>query len=419
MRRRISTKRRQQGSFMTEMSLALAVLSFAGYFTLKADIEANRLSFAAIEAERMNILAAAAQKYAQEKFTELQSGQAVVNNGITLAVGTADGQTYAPTVANLMDMGYLARPFSAQASFNNGGNPGNYRITIRRSPAGCELTSVMSCDVTGEVYIDRAITAPNGIEPDGPAIAMMAKKLGAFAGFSMLPTPGLVRFLDGTTMPNPVAGNPAGVIVAKFGYGSSGLSQFVRLNDNRDPNLQGKLTVAGDTRAASFVTDLKTIGAACTTPNAIGTATAAVVICNNGTWQSLGAQAAPGAACAPDGKVATSTVTGEQLICKNGVYIKSTSLMAKNVLVARVLVKDGDEVTKPNCDTGGVADRSFTLTQTSVDVTTAPPKQSMYAGTNDLGNRWSVLIKLRTDTGTEVSANTHSVTAVLNLECRY
>lgn len=411
--------KRQQGGFMIEMSLALAVLSFAGYFALKADVEANRLSFAGIEADRMNILSAAAQKYAQEKFTELQSGQPVVQNGTTLVAGTAQGQSYAPTVANLMDMGYLARPFSAQASFSNGGNPGNYQIRIHRSPSGCEAISVTSCDVTGEVYIDRAITASNGTDPDGPAIAMMAKKMGAFAGFSMLPTANLVRFLDGTTIANPVAGNPAGVIAAKFGYGSSGLGQFVRLNDTRDPNLQGKLTVAGDTKAASFVTDLKTVGTACTTPNAIATAAAAVVICNNGTWQSLGSQATPGSTCSPDGKVATSTVTGEQLICKNGAYVRSSSLIAKNVLVSRVLVVDGSVVAKPGCDVGGVPDRSFTLTQTSVNVTMAPPKQTMYAGTVDNGSSWTVLIRMRDDVGGEESANAHNVSAVLNLECQY
>lgn len=421
MRQRIAIKRRQQGSFMTEASLALAVMSLAGYFAMKSDVEANRLSFAGIEGDKMNIVSAAAQKYSQEKFTELQSGQAVSKNGVNLSSGTAAGQTYAPTVANLVSMGYLDSSFSDQASFSNSGNAGNYQIRIQRTPAGCSVTD---CDVTGFVYIDRAITTAQG-EADGPAIAVMVKKLGASAGFSMLPAPSVVRFLDSTTMANPVATNPAGVVVARFGYGSSGLSQFVRLNDNRDPNLQDKLTVAKEVKAASFVTDVKTIGAACdvgpnaASTNAIAVAAGAVVICTNGTWQSLGAQAAPSDACTPDGKVATSTATGEQLICKNGVYIKSTSLMAKNVLTGRVLVKDGDAVTKPTCDTGGVADRSFTLTQTSVDVTTAPPKQSMYVGTTDLGNSWSVLIRLRTDTGTEVSGNTHSVTAVLNLECRY
>lgn len=416
---RIYRRHRQKGGFMLEMMLAVSVLSLAAYAKMRDDVEATRLSFAAVQGDGINILSSAANKYTQEQFGKLQSGESVVSNGVTLVHGFLPGQSFRPTVANLIDMGYLERPFATQSRFSNGAVAGNYQIEIERSPAGCETTSPLICDVIGKVYIDRPITAANGVEPDGAAIGAIMRKLGGFGGFSMLPNGATVRFPDGSTIPNPVAGNPAGVVVAKFGYGSSGLSQFVRLNDTRDPNLQGSLTVKNQIKGDEFYTDSKVLGAECKVNNAVATSEAGMMICHNLTWHSIAAQAAPGSTCSPDGKAATSTVNGEQLLCKKGVFVKSTSLMAKNVLVSRVLVKDGDTVNKPVCDVGGVADRSFTLTQTSVDVTTAPPKQSMYAGTQDLGTSWRVLIKLRTDSGTEVSANTHSVTAVVNLECMY
>ena len=224
----------------------------------------------------------------------------------------------------------------------------------------------------------------------------------------------------GWSWANPIAGNPAGIVVAKFGFGSAGLSQFVRMNDPRNPNLQGALTVVGNVTGSTYVTPLKTIGSVCDTPNAIASGAAAGVICTGGTWQSLaGDRAAPGSACSPTGKVATSTATGEQLTCKNAVYIRTASLINQNILMSRTTVQDLSVVAKPTCDTGGVPDRSFSLTRMATDVSVAPPKQSMYVATDDLGGSWRVVIRLRTDSGTEASGNIYNVTAVLNVECKY
>lgn len=423
MKYRFKNARKQKGAFLLELTLALIISSVAALAAFKMDMEASRLRFASIQGNTMNTLSAAAQSYVRENFAQLQSNSNVTKN-VTLIAGTNDGQSFAPSVANLAAMGYLPVTFSARSSFSNDGTIGNYRIRIERKPAGCAAVFT-SCDVTGYVYVDQPVTAAGSTEPDGPGIAAIVSKLGGYGGFTMNAAPAQLMFLDGEVMANPVAGNPAGVVATKFGYGSSGLGQFLRVRDTRDPDLQGDLTVAGKSTvvgpstALSYATDIKTIGAGCPTANAIGSATGTVVICNAGVWQALVTQAGPGSGCAPDGKVATSTATGEQLICKNGVFIKSTSLMTKNVLVARAAVRDGDVVAKPNCDTGGVPDRSFSITQISTDVTTAPPKQSMYTATLDNGASWGIVIRMRDDTGSEVSANTHFVTAVLNLECKY
>jgi hypothetical protein len=92
--------------------------------------------------------------------------------------------------------------------------------------------------------------------------------------------------------------------------------------------------------------------------------------------------------------------------------------MAQNILKSRVTVKDLDVVAKPTCDTGFSPDRLITLTQIATDVSVAPPKQGMYATTIDQGASWQVIIRLRTDTGTESSGNVYNVTAVMNLECK-
>lgn len=434
MKYRFKHTRRQQGSFLLEVTFALIISSIASLAAFKMNMETSRLNFASIQGDTMNTISAAAQSYTREFFAQLQSNSNVTKtigaSTTTLLAGTNDGQTFAPTVANLVAMGYLPATISAQSSFSNDGRTGTYRIHIERKPAGCQAVFT-SCDVTGYVYVDQPVLAAGSAEPDGPGIAAIVSRLGGYGGFTMNATPAQLIFLDGEVIANPVPGNPAGIVATKFGYGSSGLGQFLRVRDTRDPDLQGNLTAAGDLKvagksavagistASSYATDVKTIGAGCPDANAIGSAAGTVVVCNGGVWQALVTLAAPSSGCGPDGKVATSTSTGEQLTCKNGFFIPSNSLIAKNVLVNRVAVRDGDVVGKPNCAAGGVPDRSFSLTQISTDETTAPPKQSMYSGTIDNGPSWTIVIRMRDDTGGEVSANSHNVTAVLNLECKY
>lgn len=404
---------------MIEVTFALIISAVAGVFAVKAAADANRLQFGVIQGDSLAAAAAGGAKYQSEHFSELQSGAGVTYRGVTLAAGTEAGQTYSPTIQQLVSMGYLDPAFSPQATFTNIGTPGNYQMRLSRAPAGCELVAVTSCDIEGRVYIDQPIRAAGSTtEPDTLAVNAIVSRLGGNGGFSLLVNSGTIYGGNWTT-PNPVSGTPAGVVMARFGYGASGLSQFVRLNDSRDPNLQGGLTVAKQSKADSFVTPEKVIGSACATPNAIASGNASGLICTDGAWQSLGDRASLGDACGVAGRVATAKDTGEQLFCKNGVYIRSASLVASRVLVGRATVHDLDTVTKPTCEAGGVADRSFSLTQVSTNMTVTPPKQSMYTTTIDNGATWQVVIRLRADTGEEESGNAHNVTAILNVECKY
>ena len=411
----------QRGSFMIDVSLALIVSSVATGLAMQMSADAARMGFARVQGSNMAVLSAVGAKYSSEFFSQLQSGAAVTKNGVTLTAGNGAGQTYAPTIANLKALGYLNADFSEQSTYSNGSTaPGLYRFRLQRFPAGCELAAVTTCDIEGFVYPDQPITVRGSTDPDGPSIAALMEPLLGDGGFSLNVNPAVVTGVGGGwTTPNPIVGNPAGTVVARFGYGSSGLSNFVRMNDTRNPNLQGDLTVVGNTKSDAFATDLKILNSACTVANAIASGAGSVMICTGGTWQSIGERAAPGSACATAGKVVTSTVTQEQLFCKNSVYVKTNSLIPQNVLVSRSTVRDLDVVTKPICDAGGAADRSFTLTQISTDVSIAPPKQSMYASTVDLGGSWQVVIRLRDDLGGEQSGNVYNITAVLNVECKY
>lgn len=245
-----------------EVSLALIITAFAALGTIKASSQAQRLEFAATQGDGLRIARDAGETYAEENYTALQSGAAVTKNGYTINPGTAIGQTYNPAIADLIGLGYLAAGFSVQGSFSNGQDPGTYRFSLQRTPVGCELVaSGASCDIKGFTYLDQPIRAAGSTEPDGPAISAMAAKLGGNAGFTLLPNATQIIGPNGVwPEPNPVSGSPSGVIAARFGFGSSGLGQFVRLNDSRDPNLQGNLSVAGTAAVGGDLTGRGNIG---------------------------------------------------------------------------------------------------------------------------------------------------------------
>lgn len=358
--------RRQAGYLMVEASLALAIAAFAAYGGLKSFIETNRMQFATIQGEQLKRLRDGLETYVSENFSALQFGQPVTKTvgGVTttLANGTAAGQSYSPTIAQLIAMGYLTTGFSTQGSFDNGQTPGNYQVQVQTSPAGCVANS---CDVIGYVWLDQPVRAAGSTEPDGPAVTAISLAVGEHGGYSMLPAPGNIVGVGGNwNWPNPVAGTPAGVVAARFGFVSSGLGIFVRLNDFRDPNLQGNLTTVGQITGSGDIgtrqeTSADPVGAAdclravlkndgqilsraagCINRgyinpqtgqigvnNAAGTTAVAYMDGNTGrmTAERLLSTtfAAPGAACTQEGDIVqdnTSTSAG-MLVCRSGHYV--------------------------------------------------------------------------------------------------
>jgi type II secretory pathway pseudopilin PulG len=253
----------QAGFAMIEVTLALLVSAVVALGAMQASALARKLNFASAQGGALAIARTAGETYAQENYLALQRGAAVTKNGFTLSAGNAEGQTMRPTIGNLIQLGYLQSGFSAVSFFSNGQAPGKFRFEVERTPDRCwETGAGEQCDVSGRVYIDKPIQSAGTNEADGPAISAMAEKVGVNAGFSILPDPSRVMYLGGAgSTPNPVAGNPAGVVVARFGYGASGLSQFVRINDNRDPSLRGDFSVAGKGAFGKEVSSSESISA--------------------------------------------------------------------------------------------------------------------------------------------------------------
>lgn len=125
-----------------------------------------------------------------------------------------------------------------------------------------------------------------------------------------------------------------------------------------------------------------------------------------------------GEACEIPGAVATSKA-GQQLICRGTHYVSTLGSLPSYRVASKVLVKDGDVVQKPVCETGGTPAYSFEMTQTTVDVAIAPPLQALYLATQDQGSSWKVVIHMKDKNTTDTSANPYSITALFHVECNY
>ena len=233
----------QRGNALILALLALVVTGLAAATALQArQIEAKRASGLA-EASVLEALRNAAQAAVYEHLTTIQQGQPIEKGGIVVTPTAETGElTWSPTVSQLRGMGYLPSEWSAIRSTLN---DGPYRIAFHRIPAGC---SPPACDVQGMVVLGAPVLDMGRTSAvDGVVIGPILTKAGADGGVSLPTAPATISGFHGTwTAPNPLAGNPPGVVAMRFGTQTGGFNQFVRVGDLRDPSLRGDLSAAGD-----------------------------------------------------------------------------------------------------------------------------------------------------------------------------
>lgn len=242
MRVILKSKRNQKGALMLEMSLALLISALAAVGTMQERTRVDIMRNSDIEADSLGIYRTALQQYTDDAYQEIQSNtNPITRQGVTLQPGSALGQTMQPTVAQLIGMGYLTAGFTNTTTMVDGGS---FQNLIQRLPVGCVT---VACNVQGMAWGNTPYFIKGTNEMNGPVIGQMLSRLGGVAGVSM---PGSSANITGAgaawTMPNPVAGAPAAVVGALFGYSSATLLSYVRIGDLRDPSLAGNLTVAGN-----------------------------------------------------------------------------------------------------------------------------------------------------------------------------
>lgn len=343
----------------------------------------------------------------------------------------AVGNPLRPSIDELRQLGKLPAGYTERSLIPNG----IYQFFITPTSSSCLLPSTPGamCNLEGMVCINAPLLNNNKIDYIRLGTAM--KWLGADGGYA---EGRAIQGLGGTwRAPNPVSGTPKGLLCSRFGYSSSTFAQYLRKDGtvamtgnlnvgNNSVNNVADVNATGTIKADQFVTDLKTIGSACSTLGALASGSGVAMVCDGTKWNvDDGLRVTAGTACTQDGSTATSVANGEMLVCKSGQggllrYVRLVSLISKKILISTVIVQDGTVVTMPTCDVGGVPDFSFDATQVTLDLTTAPPKQTMYwSATNSSTTTWSVKIRLKDNTGGEISGNTVGLTNIMNLECRY
>ncbi|MEQ6436340.1 hypothetical protein V8Z74_15100 [Comamonas sp. w2-DMI] len=190
-------------------------------------------------AKRINPVRIATNQYVSENYDHLQSGEPITRNGVTLSPGDSVGQTMSPRVEDLIALKYLPEGFNTQIPLRG---PGTSLITkLRREPAGCVA---QDCEIPGFIYLSQAILR-NSTEANGVLIGAYRRETGPDALISLNTSPTLLTSGQGMTAPNLVSGTPPGVIGILVGWGASDFGQYLVMNDSRDPNFRGNLTVKG------------------------------------------------------------------------------------------------------------------------------------------------------------------------------
>jgi type II secretory pathway pseudopilin PulG len=457
--------RRQKGYLLVELGLVLIVstMLLAGQFSKIMDA-VNQLN-ADSTASYLKEVQGGVNRYIEENLQALKTGN---------AVGPAFPTPLQPTIAQLQNPAFKyvdARLFATSAldlPFN---------IVLTRDAACTTSADAPACVISGVVHSTTAYQQEGQVRSDILATAVSA--IGKDGAMSYAEAPAVLRFQGGTTMPNPVANTP-GILAIRVGNHSgltSLLAPYYRLDGTKkltgsmdaggfdikqvkdlevtSTTTTNNISISGNARllplaapgsacsadssvarnnmgtglvvcagttwypvgiAVAGVAD----GAACSAAGQLGTNTAgAGFICNGSYWSSVNTTAEAGDVCAPAGRMATRISNREQLVCSNGRFVRLANLLSRQVEIMRILVKDGDTFAKPPCETGGTPSYSFHLTQTVVDVSVTPPRQAMYIAATDNGASWGIRIKVKDNTGAEVTANNYSITAVMKLECAY
>lgn len=238
-----ASARRQGGFGMPSVMFGIALSALFASTQMRADLIASQRVQGTTQGQIITVLKSAVNNYVLEQSSPLTSGQPVTKGSVTLAAGSSNGQTLAPTVQNLVDMGYLPKGFSSLSYLGLASSSSampTYRVSLYLMPAGC---SGATCNVAGTVYIDQ----PLQVKRSG---AIQAVQIGAFlntvGGDALLASnakPAIMTGPSGVQAPNPDPQQRAGIVGIQVGYGSSGYGKFVTIDDDRDLKFGGNLGV--------------------------------------------------------------------------------------------------------------------------------------------------------------------------------
>lgn len=347
----------QKGLALLEVTLALIISAVLGVYATTKLVQTVDDATAQATGAYVNAGAVWMERYILINHDALANG--------TPVAGAAD--PLHPTFAEMMAMGRLPATYPANSPSNQ-----QLRFDVFRTAcpgAGCVITST------------ACLTTPFAIRgvarEDLTTVAVIAMQ--GNGGRSHVGAPATVRGA-GFSIPNPIAGNPVGIICGQNVVDMAIYNQYVKIRDTRDPDLQGGMTLSGvlptgftlEVNGTANITNNLTVGGGITvggpiTLNAAGVAggacapdnqmvwgtvngAPAVLKCQGGIWTPTGVILGnPGAACATEGLLA-QTATGAGLVCRDGFYRPVVDLFGKQGVMTMALYNQGATVPSPSCD---------------------------------------------------------------------
>lgn len=212
---------RQRGFTLIELSITLLIIAVLSVIATKKILNDADDASAAATGTYVNSAAAGLERFVIMNFTSLSNGTSV--SGVATATQ--------PSMAELKTLGRLPTTFPSFAP-----NQQQLRFDIVRTScpgSGCTLTAT------------ACLTAPmtvRGIYRDDLVTQAMVS-MGGHGGRSHLNAGAIVRGAS-FSVANPL-GNVEGVLCGSNAVDAALYDQFAKMNDTRDPNFQGNVSIAG------------------------------------------------------------------------------------------------------------------------------------------------------------------------------
>lgn len=225
-------KRKIAGFTLAEVALATTIAMIGTSSALYVQQESLRSDIGRSQGEQLARFANALDIYMREYYTAISN-----NQPINYKVGTGTvANRLAPTFTDLQGLALVDAASTPVSMFGV-----DYVFTVSRAPAGCVAGT---CVLTSTVHIPTPILEPVSGGVDGVVIgeAMLAGQ--GLIGTNDPAAPATIRgFRNAWNMPNPIAGNPEGILMAQVSYGAT-IDSYLR-RDGSTPML-GQLNMNGN-----------------------------------------------------------------------------------------------------------------------------------------------------------------------------
>jgi type II secretory pathway pseudopilin PulG len=363
---------KQAGVFLLELGLALMLALIAATWAGSRVMQAVRDAQAEATGSYLLAVKGAMDGAIAGNFQAYARGLPLLN-----ADGSARfADAMAPTLAELRTLGHLPANFPFTAPAGQAA-----LVQVRRDAVRCPG---IGCRVDALIHLSTPFRTPFG-DIDYQAAALAVSAMQGWGGAAWFDDPSRIRG-SGFTLDNPVSSTSGGIVGAVSMLDTSMWNQFVRMGDDRDPALQGNLSLQGSTSAKRLgVRETVVPNSACTatdfanpaTPTVAPidladnmeyarTATGGLVGCIGNVWRSVAVVASVGAICGnaayPEGTLGTD-LSGAGLLCRDAVWSPISQWLSRYTIMSTHLAPQvltgsatSTSVGKPLCGlSGGVA----------------------------------------------------------------